>query len=155
MRMDRPRVLVIDDDEAIRELLALVLDEEGYAVQTAGDGRAALALLQDWQADLIVLDLLMPGMDGAAFLAELRPEPGRERPVLLLSAAQGAGEAAWRLGVAGAFAKPFDLDELLLSIDRLVRRERSWSSLIASGLNDAAAGIAPAGTVAGALNVVP
>ena len=120
MPMRRPRVLVIDDDALTRELLALLLADDGYEVRAAADGRAALRLLESWRADLIVLDLVMDGMDGAAFLAEHRRDGIAEIPVLLLSAARGLEDRARGLGVAEALAKPFDLDELCAMVRRLL-----------------------------------
>jgi CheY-like chemotaxis protein len=68
------RVLVVDDDELIRDTLATALADEGYAVRVAADGRAALDSLHEWRPDLIVLDLMMPEMDGYAFRAAQRAE---------------------------------------------------------------------------------
>jgi CheY-like chemotaxis protein len=81
------RVLVVDDDADLRHRLAGLLEKEGWEVDEAGDGREALAHLSDQRPDLILLDLLMPGMDGFEFLAELQQrEEGRSVPVLILTA---------------------------------------------------------------------
>ena len=66
------RILVVDDDALIRETLATALGDEGYAVRVAPDGRAALSALGTWRPDVIVLDLMMPIMDGVAFRAAQR-----------------------------------------------------------------------------------
>ena len=80
-------VLVVDDDETIREFVATLLDCEGYRVRTAADGREALDALEAWRPDLIVLDMLMPVMDGAAFLRAQQADPRhRDIPVIMMSA---------------------------------------------------------------------
>ena len=82
------RVLVVEDDEAIRGLLSDVLAGEGYEIEVAAGGHAALALLREWRRDLIILDLLIPDMDGRTFHLARRKLPGAaDVPVLVLSAA--------------------------------------------------------------------
>ena len=81
------RVLVVDDDADLRQRLRGMLEKEGLEVDEAGDGRAALTRLDEQWPALILLDLLMPGMDGFAFLAELRRRgKGRSVPVVVLTA---------------------------------------------------------------------
>jgi CheY-like chemotaxis protein len=81
------RVLVVDDDPDLRRCLRDLLEKEGLEVDEAGDGRAALSLLNERWPGLILLDLLMPGMDGFAFLGELRRRgEGRSVPVVVLTA---------------------------------------------------------------------
>ena len=106
------RVLVVDDEPALREAVADVLRDEGYAVRTAADGRAALALLDAEAPDLVLLDVMMPGMDGRAAYPAMRDRPnGRSVPIVLVSAA--APPAALDPGVAAFLPKPFDLPRLL------------------------------------------
>jgi DNA-binding response OmpR family regulator len=115
------RVLVLDDDAACRELLTLVLEDAGYQVRTLADASAGLRLLRRWRADLIVLDWLMPGMDGATFLAEQRRDGIAGIPVLVVTA--GRWEVSFTaLGAAAAILKPFDLGELVATVARLTDR---------------------------------
>ena len=106
------RVLVVDDDAGNRGLLADVLADDGHEVAQAADGAAALALLPDWQPDVILLDLLMPKIDGWDFLAAYQ----HRAPVILLTAAQVTpdGTVAGRPlpPAAGVLVKPFTLDDL-------------------------------------------
>lgn len=115
------RVLVVDDDALIRDTLATALRDEGHAVRVAGDGRAALNTIAHWPPDVIVLDLMMPVMDGRAFRAAQRAAVDTARiPVVILSAAHEVQSRAAGLDAAAIFAKPFDLTALLDTIARLV-----------------------------------
>jgi CheY-like chemotaxis protein len=118
------RVLVVDDDELIRDTLATALSDEGYSVRVAGDGRAALDTLGAWRPDLIVLDLMMPIMDGQAFRAAQRSAPvTADIPVIVLSAAHNVHARAADLGAAAVFPKPFDLMALLDAVENALRRQ--------------------------------
>ena len=115
------RILVVEDDDAIRDLLLDVLTDEGYTVRAAGDGAAALAILDGWQPALIILDQLMPRMDGAAFRLAQRARPAIATiPTILLSAARNLPEQARSLDIAATIAKPFNLDELLSLAGELI-----------------------------------
>src|SRR5262249_21753288 len=93
------RVLVVDDDSDLRQRLRGMLEKEGWQVEEAGDGRAALTRLDEQWPALIVLDLLMPGMDGFTFLAELRRRgKGRSVPVVVLTAKELTAEDRQLLG---------------------------------------------------------
>ena len=109
---DTPRILVVDDEAPIRNLVATVLEDEGYLVDTAPSAFDALQRIDRVRPDLILLDVMMPGMDGLELLARLRTEPKHARiPVVIMSAAYTRKDV-----VAGADAllpKPFDLAELL------------------------------------------
>ena len=110
----RRRVLVIDDDPCIRTALALTFEDEGYETRAATDGRAALELLVGWLPDVIVLDLVMPIMDGPAFrAAQLRLAGLAEIPVIVLSAAQRPDRLAEPLQPSAVIPKPCDPDALL------------------------------------------
>jgi CheY-like chemotaxis protein len=118
-RVER-RVLVVDDDRSIQGFLAEALADEGYEVRTAANGREAVAILRGWRPDLILLDLMMPEMDGWAFRAEQRTMPNAaDVPVIVLSAARDLSTKAHDLTPARVFAKPFDLAALLGAIERL------------------------------------
>jgi len=118
------RILVVDDDEALRESLALLLAAEGYEVVTAGDAAAALARLEE-PVDVVLCDVRMPGRDGLELLPDLiRRLPGA--PVLLMSA-YGSGDLAVEALKRGAYdylAKPFQPSEVLLAIRKARERER-------------------------------
>ena len=114
------RVLVVDDDPSIQGFLAEALADEGYGVRTAANGREALAVLQEWRPDLILLDLMMPEMDGWAFRGKQRSMPGvSEVPVIVLSATRDLDAKTRDLEPAQVFSKPFDLERLLAAIERL------------------------------------
>jgi CheY-like chemotaxis protein len=116
-----PRVLVVDDDPAIREFVGQALEEEGYEVRVAVNGQDALATLVEWQANLIVLDLMMPTMDGWTFREKQREMAAlAEIPVIVMSAARNLVGQADRLAASALLPKPFDLDTLLAETERLL-----------------------------------
>ena len=112
------RVLVVDDDPDIRELLFTALEDDGFEVVPAGNGQEALAIIETFRPDVIVLDLMMPVMDGWQFAAELRKRD-EEIPIVLLSAARDLRTHAKALSAAEIIEKPFDLGELLPKIARV------------------------------------
>ena len=110
----RGKILVVDDEEDIRRLLADRLRLEGYQVAAASSGREALALVEQQPPDLIILDLVMPGMSGIDTLKQMK-ERGVTAKVVILTAygtAQQVREAV-ALGVREFIGKPFDLDRLI------------------------------------------
>ena len=113
-------ILVVDDMPALRHLVADVLQDEGYAVEEAADGADALACARRAPPDAIGLDLMMPALDGGAFLRERRADPELAAvPVLVLSASRDAGlQEASALGAA-FLAKPFSLGALVAVVGRL------------------------------------
>jgi two-component system response regulator AtoC len=118
------RILVVDDDDALRDSLALLLAAEGYEVMTASDAESAVARLEE-PVDVVLCDVRMPGTDGLELLPELiRRLPGA--PVLMMSA-YGSGELAVEALKRGAFdylAKPFQPAEVILAIKKARERER-------------------------------
>jgi DNA-binding response OmpR family regulator len=121
MMPERHRVLIIEDDLQIAAVLGDALLEEGYDVRGAPNGREGLAILGEWSPDVIILDLMMPVMDGRSFRAaqrRLSPEKA-ERPVIVLSGARDARAIAEELGAAAAIAKPFELDDIVGTVARL------------------------------------
>ena len=115
-------ILVIDDDASMRALLTTVLEVEGHVVRAAEDGFAGLRLVAAERPDCVVLDLMMPGMDGHAVLQRVRAlDGGRGLPVVMLTAAADDEQAwrAWDRGVDYFLPKPFDPDELLRYLDSL------------------------------------
>jgi two-component system response regulator MprA len=85
------RVLVVDDEPAVREVLARILEVEGFEVALAGDGRAAVRAQATARADAVLLDVLMPGLDGLEVCRRLR-DTGDRTPVLMLTARDGVGD---------------------------------------------------------------
>jgi two-component system OmpR family response regulator len=116
------RVLVVEDEPELLSALAAALREEGYAVDEAADGHDALFKASGWDYDAIVLDLLLPGMDGWAVLTALRRS--RKTPVLILTARDAVADRVRGLDVGADdyLTKPFDLAELFARLRALVRR---------------------------------
>ncbi len=116
------RILVVDDDPTIRQLLTDVLEMEGYEVSIAVDGLAAVRAVQAASPDFVVLDVMMPGLDGFGVLEAVRAQGGEPVPVLMLTAAAepGANARAWSSGVDYYLAKPFTADAVLDVIDRVL-----------------------------------
>ncbi len=114
------RILVVDDDRAIRQALSELLEDEGYQVVGARHGQDALAILNAMPApNLILLDLNMPVMDGFAFRAAQQADPDLQAiPVAVISAGERATSAA-RLNAAAFIPKPFDFDLLLQTVEDL------------------------------------
>ena len=110
------KVLVVDDDPAVRQLVCDVLDAYGYETAAAEDGFTALRLLESVRPDCVVLDIMMPGLDGHSVLRRIREsDGGADLPVVMLTAAADDQQAwqAWSEGVDYFLAKPFEPDELL------------------------------------------
>ena len=111
-------VLVVDDQVEIRDTLQTALDDEGFTVETAANGQEALAVLERWQPCVILLDLMMPVMDGWTFREEQR-RTGSTVPVVLLSAAGRLDEQQRALGAAAVIPKPFDIDRVITTIEQV------------------------------------
>jgi two-component system, chemotaxis family, chemotaxis protein CheY len=112
-------ILVVDDDPDILQTLALCLSSEGYRVLMASNGREALHVLDRENPAVILLDLMMPVMDGWQFVQELEMRGRRDVPLLILSADRAVQGHALKLKASGHLAKPFDLDELLGKVAHL------------------------------------
>lgn len=110
------RVLVVDDDASIRELLSTALEDDGYEVVPARNGQDALAVCDRWRPDVIVLDLMMPVMDGWTFAKRLHERD--DIPIVVLSAATDIARHAKTVGAKAVVGKPFDLDQLLPKVAR-------------------------------------
>ena len=112
-------ILVVDDDPDILQTLALCLSTEGYRVAMASNGQEALDTLGREKPACILLDLMMPVMDGWQFVQELERRGGRNAPLLILSADRSVQSHAAKLRADAFLAKPFDLDELLGKVHQL------------------------------------
>jgi DNA-binding response OmpR family regulator len=119
------KILVVDDEPGIRDLLAPFLERAGFKIQTAGDGVKALDKIKSFQPDLIILDVLMPEMNGREVLRQLREEENWT-PVILLTQVGDAPERALALeeGADDYLNKPFDSNELMARIKAVLRRAR-------------------------------
>ncbi|MBN1662465.1 MAG: response regulator transcription factor [Deltaproteobacteria bacterium] len=122
------RILIIEDDSHIAEGLKLNLTLQGYEAAIAGNGQKGLQMWEEWNPHLIVLDIMLPGIDGLAVLRRIRLEDER-LPVLILSAKGEADDKVQGFTCGGDdyLAKPFNLDEFLMRIERLMKRS-SWSA---------------------------
>jgi len=118
------KILVIDDEPMVREAVGRVLANEGYAVTFAYDGNDALAKLAADPPDAILLDLMMPGMNGRQFLSALRTDLNLDLPVVVMTAVHGLGQRAISLGATDVVEKPFDVDELLNKMALVLFRAR-------------------------------
>jgi two-component system, OmpR family, response regulator len=121
------RVLIVEDETNIRELVCLHLGLEGYECLQAGDGKEALRLANAEALDLIVLDLMIPGLDGLTVCRAIRREgPSREVPILMLTARREESDKVLGLesGADDYLAKPFGVRELVARCHALLRRAR-------------------------------
>ncbi|MBI3892302.1 MAG: response regulator [Candidatus Wallbacteria bacterium] len=127
-----PRVVVVDDDDANRDLLMSLLQPQGYEVFTAGDGREAIGLVRSRRPDIVLLDLLMPGVSGIEVCETLKQdEHTGQIPIVMLTGLCGSEEKirSIRAGANDFITKPFIQEELLLRIDSLIRIKRLHDEL--------------------------
>jgi excisionase family DNA binding protein len=117
--VDQPRVLVVDDEASIRELLSKTLALAEYEVDTAQDGRAAIERLRLGQYDLLIADLKMPGVDGLSVIREAKRLNG-SLPVIIITgfSTESSAIEAVNLGVAGYLTKPFRVPQVLAAAAR-------------------------------------
>jgi CheY-like chemotaxis protein len=120
MAADRQTVFVVDDDEDLRMMVALVLQTEGYIVREASDGVEALEELRRGLPDLILLDMRMPRMDGWEFGRRVRDMHGHKIPIVVMTAAEHAEKRASEVDADDFVAKPFDIDKVLRIVSRHV-----------------------------------
>lgn len=116
------RVLLAEDDDAIREVIELALTSVGHEVHVATNGADALRLVRDVSPDLILLDLKMPEVDGREFARRYRDSRVGMAPLAVLTAAQDAAAEAGSIGADGYLEKPFDVDALLALVDEMTSR---------------------------------
>jgi DNA-binding response OmpR family regulator len=125
VRLDVPRILLIEDNENLAFGLKRTLEAEGHEVAISADGREGLTQANRWAPALVVLDLMLPGMDGYEILKRLR-QARHGMPVLILTARGEEADklAGFRLGADDYVTKPFGVAELLARVDALLRRSR-------------------------------
>jgi len=117
MRDPKAPILLVEDDEDVRASLQDILEDSGYAVACAGDGAEALRQLTAVRPSVILLDLMMPGLDGAAFLAHRETDPAlRDLPVFIMSASRAPARGLEGFTVAGYLDKPMEMDRLLQAV---------------------------------------
>jgi CheY-like chemotaxis protein len=131
----RAAVLVVDDEASLRDVLAEALESDGYDVVKAGNGAEALARLRERRPDVVVLDLMMPVLDGWAFMQTYREAAGSDIPIVGASASMTPekGRRLRELGVRACLSKPFDLGELLDCVSHLVGKAPSTPAQSATG----------------------
>lgn len=128
-------MLVVDDEPMVRETLGQVLADEGYVVDLAVDGESALERVHAARPDAILLDLMMPGMNGRQFLQALRDDPSFAAvPVLIMTAVHGLNVNLQTLGASEVVEKPFNVDELLNKVALAVYRSRDAHKTISQPL---------------------
>jgi CheY-like chemotaxis protein len=115
------RVLVVEDDDGIRDLVDLVLSSAGYEILTASDGAAALQVIGTVHPDLVLLDMRMPVMDGWEFARRYRAGPEPHAPIVVMTAARDAAQRAAEIDANGYLGKPFEVAELLALVGHLAR----------------------------------
>jgi DNA-binding response OmpR family regulator len=118
----RSRVLIVEDDPDQYDALAFALDTAGYRVEHARDGSEALAVLQRFQPELVVTDLVMPGMSGDDLVRTIRSREADHPRILVISGMDGLASRCEAIGVDAWLGKPFDLDALLRTVEAQVRR---------------------------------
>jgi len=112
-------ILIVDDEYLIADILGFALEDEGYLVEKASNGRKALDALQEKHVDLVITDYMMPVLNGEELARAIRDEPQLEHlPVILMSGAQ-ANQASPGL-FAAAFDKPFDMDRMIAKVRELL-----------------------------------
>jgi DNA-binding response OmpR family regulator len=121
------RILIVDDEPAVADLIEAVLAGEGYTVAIARDGAQGLLLARDWRPDLILMDVMLPGVDGGTAIKRLKSDPETaEIPIVAMSAGRTIRNQSNELAEAdAALAKPFDIDALLAQVEFHLSRRRS------------------------------
>ena len=126
----QPRILVVDDDPNIRELLLQELTETGYQVRLASNGREAIRLVREERPDLVLLDVMMPEMNGFDVAAVLKNDPQTmDIPIVILSIVQDR-DRGFRLGVDRYLTKPIDTDLLFREIGTLIEQKKSHKRVL-------------------------
>jgi two-component system, OmpR family, response regulator len=127
------RAVVVDDEDSLTDLLSMALRYEGWDVRLASDGQRALSLIREFRPDVVVLDIMLPDIDGLTVLSRLRAD-GIQTPILFLTAKDSVDDRIAGLTVGGDdyVTKPFSLEELVARLRALIRR----SALAVSATED-------------------
>ncbi len=126
------RAVVVDDESTLSDLLSMALRYEGWEVRTASEGRAAIGLVREFQPDVVVLDVMLPDIDGLQVLKRLR-DGGQDLPVLFLTAKDALDDRIAGLTAGGDdyVTKPFSLEELVARLRGLIRRSTiTWADSV-------------------------
>jgi two-component system, OmpR family, response regulator len=117
------RAVVVDDEDSLSDLVSMALRYEGWNVKRSGDGQQALALIREFRPDVVVLDIMLPGIDGLNVLSRLRAD-GIDVPILFLTAKDSIDDRIAGLTIGGDdyVTKPFSLEELVARLRALIRR---------------------------------
>jgi DNA-binding response OmpR family regulator len=130
--MNNPLIVVVEDEQAIQDVIAYNLRREGYEVLLAGHGNKGLALIQSKRPALVILDLMLPGIDGLSICQQLRADPKtRSIPLMILSAKEEESDIVigLSLGADDYLAKPFSPREMLARVKALLRRANTSRSV--------------------------
>lgn len=109
-------ILVVEDDPAVRMVIELAVESDGLAVHGEGNGKRALAWLEQNKPAIVLLDLDLPGINGAEVAAAVRERYGEKLPILITSGLPNCRQIAKKIGATGCLAKPFDLDVLTMFV---------------------------------------
>ncbi len=119
------RILVVEDQPDVAQLIEVVLKGEGHTVAIAADGAQGLMLSRDWDPDLILMDIMLPGVDGGTLIARLRQEEETaDLPIIAMSASRTLRDRSDELKADALLSKPFDVDALLVQVQFLLSRGR-------------------------------
>jgi CheY-like chemotaxis protein len=124
---DGQRILIVDDEKAVADLIEAVLVDEGYTVAIARDGIQGILLARDWKPDLVLMDVMLPGVDGTTAIRRLKNDPATaDLPIVAMSAGRTIRRQSNELTDAdAALSKPFDIEALLAQIEFLLSRRRN------------------------------
>ena len=117
-------ILVVDDDHSLRKTIQMMLEEEGFVVQTAADGQEAVEQAMSQQPSLIILDMGLPLLDGGEVAAQVRTHYGGKVPVVLMTADGRAEEKSRRIGAASYLRKPFDIEDLIQMVEQALEERQ-------------------------------
>ncbi|HEU0163841.1 MAG TPA: response regulator [Thermomicrobiales bacterium] len=122
------RILIVEDQADVAQLIEVVLVGEGHTVAVAPDGAQGLMMARDWEPDLILMDIMLPGVDGGTLISRLRREKDTAGlPIIAMSASRTLRDRTAELEADALLSKPFDVDALLVQVQFLLERGRSDS----------------------------
>jgi len=142
MKSTNYKILVVDDEEQIRKLIATLLSQKGHQCLTANNGREALHKITETRVDALITDVVMPEMDGITLAEELSKDY-KNLPVMIMTgyANENSAETAFTLGAREFIKKPFSISEFLVRLDKMMRDHRGEEELLALSLIDELTGL--------------